>query len=217
VSITIRSDSFDNGAPIPARFTADGENISPPLNWNGLPAGTRELALIVDGRGAGSTFVVVCLRRQYCRLCDEVRLHPSVVAAGATQEAAVADLIGVKVLVVEEDPDGRALLRRVLVDAGAEVSDADDARDALERVLAFRPNIVVSDIGMPILDGYDLIKEIRSRGFTSQMLPAIALTAFARTEDRRRAMLSGYQIHLSKPVDPAELTAAIAMLTGRTG
>ena len=91
MSITIRSDSFDNGAPIPARFTADGENISPPLNWNGLPAGTRELALIVDGRGAGSTFVVVCLRRQYCRLCDEVRLHPSVVAAGATQEAAVAE------------------------------------------------------------------------------------------------------------------------------
>jgi hypothetical protein len=70
---------------------------------------------------------------------------------------------------------------------------------------------------MPALDGYDLIREVRSRGYTFQRLPAVALTAFARIEDRRRAMLAGFQVHVSKPVDPSELTAVIATLVGRTG
>ena len=76
---------------------------------------------------------------------------------------------------------------------------------------------MVSDIGMPDQDGFDLIREIRGRGLGSRDLPAIALTAFARTEDRRRAMLAGFQVHVAKPVDPDELTAVVASLVGRTG
>lgn len=73
----------------------------------------------------------------------------------------------------------------------------------------------VSDIGMPERDGYDLIREAWSRGYSYQKLPAIALTALARPQDRRRALLAGYQVHVSKPIDASELTAAIAALIGR--
>ncbi len=106
------------------------------------------------------------------------------------------------------------MIRRVLAQCGAEISEAQSVDDALEKLKMFQPHVLVSDIGMPLLDGYDLIKEVRARGFTVQDLPAVALTAFAHTEDRRRAMLAGYQIHLVKPVDPNELTSAVAMLAG---
>jgi len=76
---------------------------------------------------------------------------------------------------------------------------------------------LVSDIGMPDRSGYDLIGELRSRGYTRQALPAIALTAFAGTKDRRRALLAGYQVHVAKPIDANTLTEAIAKLVGRAG
>ncbi|HWE01955.1 MAG TPA: response regulator [Tepidisphaeraceae bacterium] len=168
------------------------------------------------GKGQGSRFVVsLPLAAVSAGGGDPLRTHPT--AATPTLPTPVVNLQGLKILIVDDDADGRSLLRRVLSDCGAEVSDVESTRDALETIQKLRPNILVSDIGMPLLDGYDLIKEVRSRGFTPQILPAVALTAFARTEDRRRAMLAGYQIHLSKPVDPSELTAAIAMLAGRTG
>ena len=88
---------------------------------------------------------------------------------------------------------------------------------ALAALDAFQPHVLVSDLGMPQADGFELIREVRARGYTFQKLPAVALTAYARTEDRRKALLSGFQLHLTKPVDPAELSAAIATLVGRTG
>ena len=78
-------------------------------------------------------------------------------------------------------------------------------------------NVLVSDIGLPDADGYDLIREVRARGFSAKDLPAVALTAFARSEDRRRALLAGFQVHVAKPVDPDELVAVVASLVGRTG
>ena len=80
----------------------------------------------------------------------------------------------------------------------------------------FDPHVLVSDLGMPTQDGFQLIREVRARGYSFQKLPAIALTAFARTEDRQKALMAGFQLHLVKPVDPAELSAAIAALVGRT-
>ncbi|HEY1066432.1 MAG TPA: response regulator, partial [Pirellulales bacterium] len=77
--------------------------------------------------------------------------------------------------------------------------------------------VLLSDIGMPEQDGYDLIRQVRSRGRSGRDLPAVALTAFARAEDRRRALLAGFQMHVAKPVDPEELVAAVATLVGRTG
>src|SRR5262249_1144501 len=95
------------------------------------------------------------------------------------------------------------------------VSSAAEAIDALP---THRPQILISDIGMPDKDGYELIREVRAIAhFDGSRLPAIALTALARVEDRKRAMLAGYQAHFAKPVDPGELVAIVASLTGRTG
>ena len=78
-----------------------------------------------------------------------------------------------------------------------------------------RPHVLVSDIGMPDLDGYDLIRTVRSRGHNPAELPAIAVTAFVRSEDRERVLANGYQMHLGKPLAPSELISAIATLTGK--
>ena len=120
-------------------------------------------------------------------------------------------------LVVEDDADARRLINLVLSFAGAQTFVVDRVAKALEAIDSFKPNILLSDIGMPEQDGFDLIREVRGRGYTFQQLPAVVLTAFARTEDRRRALLAGFQAYASKPVDPTELTATIATLVGRTG
>ncbi len=126
-------------------------------------------------------------------------------------------LDGVRVLVVDDEADARRLVERVLSECGAEVALASSAAEALERLDDFKPHVLVSDVGMPDQDGYDLMRSVRSRGKSSAEIPAAALTAFARSEDRRRAMLAGFQTHVSKPVDPAELLAVVASLAGRTG
>ncbi len=127
------------------------------------------------------------------------------------------NLKGVRVLVVDDEPDARRLIERVLSECGAEVALAASAAEALRLLDAFKPHVLVSDIGMPGQDGYDLLRSVRSRGKSSAEIPAAALTAFARSEDRRRAMLAGFQTHVVKPVDPAELLAVVASLAGRTG
>lgn len=132
-------------------------------------------------------------------------------------DCASADLSGLRVLVVDDDLDSRNLLKRVLVECGAEVEVADSAEVAIAKIDRFGPHLLVSDIGMPTRDGYDMIREIRSKGKSGRALPAVALTAFARFEDRQRALLAGFQMHLMKPVNPSELTAAVASLAGRTG
>ena len=128
------------------------------------------------------------------------------------------DLAGVKVLVVDDDPDARALVRRILVNCNADVATAASAPEALDLLAADRPDVLVSDIGMPDMDGYDLIRQIRATTNDDghAQLPAIALTAFARAEDRTNALAAGYQSHLAKPVEPAELIAVVASLAGRT-
>jgi CheY-like chemotaxis protein len=142
------------------------------------------------------------------------RRHPRGVAP--LHAAAFADLRGVRVLVVDDEPDSNAAVQALLAVCGADVRVAGSAAQALETLAGWRPDAVVSDIGMPGEDGYSLIARIRAlppeRGGA---LPAIALTAYARTDDRVRALAAGFQMHLSKPVDPSELAAAIAGLAQR--
>ncbi len=127
------------------------------------------------------------------------------------------DLAGIRVLVVDDEPDAIELIKRVLEDCHATVLTATSANVALELVRQHKPDLLVSDIGMPDRDGYDLIRDIRALfADDDARLPAIALTAFARSEDRTRAMLAGYQVHLAKPIEAQELIATVATLVGRT-
>jgi CheY-like chemotaxis protein len=123
---------------------------------------------------------------------------------------------GIKVLVVADDADARALIKRMFLDSSATVLTASSARGALELIQSERPHVLLSDIGMPGEDGYVLISKVRALpAEKGGRTPAVALTAFARTEDRRKALLSGYQMHVAKPVDAAELMAVIASLANR--
>jgi len=122
------------------------------------------------------------------------------------------DLRGLHVLVVEDGDDTRALIVRLLSDAGAEVSEAADAEAALEQVKSHRPDILVSDIGMAQTDGYTLIRALRHAGYSAQSLPAVALTAFVSDEDRQEALAAGFQAHLGKPVNSASIVATVARL-----
>jgi len=115
--------------------------------------------------------------------------------------------------VVDDEDDARELLGMILEQAGAQVATAGSAREALAVFERFQPDVLVSDIGMPENDGYSLIRDIRKmEGDGGSTVPAVALTAFARAEDRSQALGSGFQAHLPKPIEPGELTAVIAQL-----
>ncbi|HEX6316529.1 MAG TPA: response regulator [Gemmatimonadaceae bacterium] len=123
-----------------------------------------------------------------------------------------SDLQGVRVLIVDDDEDSRLWVRRLLLEAGAEAMDVADVADALAAVETFRPHVVLSDLAMPIQDGFDLVGFLRTRGHTPTRLPAIALTAFAGAEHRQRALAASYQAFFAKPPDPQELLATVASL-----
>ena len=128
-----------------------------------------------------------------------------------------ADFAGLKILVVDDEADARALMRRLFEDCRATVLEASSAAEALSLLRSARPDVLVSDIGMPGESGYMLIRSIRvlppdAGGAT----PAVALTAYARTEDRMQAILAGFQHHVTKPVEPAELIAMVASLAKRS-
>ncbi len=119
----------------------------------------------------------------------------------------------VNVLVVEDDPDARALIVRILSDAGAQVLDAPNAEAAMKQISSTVPDVLVSDIGMAQLDGYQMLRNLRAGGFDAKRLPAIALTAFSRMQDRDDALAAGFQLHMAKPVRAEALIAAVANLT----
>ncbi|HVU02604.1 MAG TPA: ATP-binding protein [Polyangiaceae bacterium] len=134
---------------------------------------------------------------------------PDPVVPSAAPRSAPPRLDGVTVLVVDDEQDARELVRDVLVRAGAQVETASSARGARESVLEASPDVLVSDIGMPDEDGYSLIRSIRARG---ALVPAVALTAYARPEDAARAHDAGFVRHLAKPIEPSELVLAVASL-----
>jgi PAS domain S-box-containing protein len=169
------------------------------------------------GAGAGATFVVslplTVVHPDPSEFIE--RRHPTSAPAGSTTEAC-AEIAGIRVVVVDDEPDARALLRRLLEDCDATVYVASCAAEAVELVQKERPDVLVSDIGMPREDGYSLIRRIRQLpSDEGGATPAVALTAYARADDRVSVVLAGFQHHLSKPVEPAELIAIVASLAQR--
>ncbi|OAI57834.1 histidine kinase [Planctomyces sp. SCGC AG-212-M04] len=164
------------------------------------------------GRGQGATFAISL---PLAPIRDDRREHPQ---SPRSPLIVVGDvrLDGIKVLVVDDEPDAVALVKRVLSQCNADVITAGSADEALTLLSAETPQVIVSDIGMPDKDGYQFMREVRKRGAgDGGSIPAIALTAFARSEDRTRAMLAGYQVHVAKPIEPQELIATVASLAGR--
>jgi len=166
------------------------------------------------GEGQGTT-LTVRLPMALAHLHESGEVSP---ATATLLPEDVPDLHGLYILLVDDEVDARALARRVLEERGAQIISAGSVTEAIGAFVSERlPDVLVSDIGMPDQDGYDLIKHIRAMPGAASRVPAVALTALARSEDRRRALLSGFQTHLAKPVEPAELVAVIASLAGRTG
>lgn len=163
------------------------------------------------GQGLGATFVVR-LPLRVARTAARELPRQGTAAASAALDCHDLRLHGLKVLVVDDEPDARDLVERFLVECGATPAVAASAAEAQTLLSTFQPDVIVSDIGMPEQDGYDFIREVRNQGYKT---PAVALTAFARAEDRIRTIQSGYQTHLPKPVEPAELMAVVASLAGR--
>ncbi len=130
--------------------------------------------------------------------------------------ARAPSLQGLKILVVEDAPDALTMLAAVLEAAQAQVATSENATEALQKLKTFQPDLLVSDVAMPGEDGYHLISRVRSLPpEEGGRIPAVALTAYARMEDRTRALLAGFQMHLPKPVDPAELVVVLASLVQR--
>jgi len=170
-----------------------------------------------EGEGSGTAFAVH-LPVTVVRHGRDDRFHPRTPAAQPLPEFKPVDLAGIKVLVVDDEADARDLVRRVLMDCAAEVYTAGNAAEALMLVEREKPHVLVSDIGMPDIDGYELLRQIRALGpARGGNVRAVALTAFARSEDRTRALRAGFQVHVSKPVEPPELVATVANAAGRTG
>ncbi len=166
------------------------------------------------GPGQGSTFILslpLSVVRAYDNERD--RLHPASSMSSSDPGTDHPSLAGILVLAVDDEPDALNLVRRVLESCGATVITAESASAALELVVARRPNVIISDIGMPGEDGYEYIRKVRALpADQGGRTPAAALTAFARAEDRTRALRAGYQTHVTKPVEPTELSAVVASL-----
>ena len=162
------------------------------------------------GKGLGSVFTIklpFSAVRQ-----DSIRGRPSekLVLQGALKER--ANLVGLKILIVDDDADTRDMLRTIFNQCGSIVETAPSAEAALRLCDSWQPDILVSDIGMPEVDGYEFIRILREE--RRSRIPAVALTAMARIEDRMKALIAGYQMHVSKPVNPAELTTIVGNLVG---
>jgi len=221
VAITVR----DSGVGIPPEFLPvvfdrfRQADASHSRRYGGLGIGLTLVKQLVEqhggsvrahseGDGRGATFVVTL------PLADEHGAdEPDRPARGRLEDGV---LKGVRVLYVDDDPDARELGERILGDRAAAVTVAKSAHEALEFLRRDRPDVLVCDIGLPEMDGYELIRRVRQmEPGDGGATPAAALTAFARPEDRRRALIAGYQSHVAKPVVPEDLVAVVATLAGR--
>jgi CheY-like chemotaxis protein len=174
-----------------------------------------EVFVTSPGLGQGATFKVkLPLTVVHWPADEPERQEPFNVKRAVMETAPRLD--GVRVLVVDDEADSRVLLSAILTESGAEARAVGSMAEALNVLNDWRPDVLVSDIGLPNGDGYDLIHEVRRRDAAStRWLPAVALTAYARSEDRMRALAAGFQMHLAKPVEPSEMLTVIASLSGR--
>jgi len=168
------------------------------------------------GAGRGATFTVILPVAVMPGADASQEADRATAAAELTGTFTDVDLSGVSILVVDDEPDARELIQRALQEYNASVTTAASAADALDMLETLRPDLLISDIGMPEMDGYALLRRIRARGpEQSAKIPAIALTAFARSEDRTRALRAGFLVHVAKPVEAAELVATVAAVIGQ--
>jgi CheY-like chemotaxis protein len=193
------------------RHTGLGLGLSIVRQLVELHGGTVHAASQGEGRGATFTVRLPISVGEAGRAAAlvERRIGPSTVSPAPR----IQRLDALRILVVDDSTDGRALTSLVLTQAGASVKAVASVREALQMLEAERPDVLVSDISLSDEDGYGLIRQIRQReaeggGF----LPAVALTGYARADDRTRSLAAGFQAHVEKPIDPVELTAAIATI-----
>lgn len=191
------------------RFGGLGLGLSIARNIVELHGGT--IRAYSEGAGHGARFEV-----RLPLVAEPARAVATAVVRDPLRGAESLDLGGVRVLVVDDEPDARDLLRRVLEESGAQVAVASDAASALLALPSYRPSALVSDIGMPGLDGYELLRRVRALpADEGGDVPAIALTAFARAEDRARALESGFDAHLAKATNPMEIVRTVQRLARR--
>jgi PAS domain S-box-containing protein len=218
----------DSGIGIPAEFLPHvfdrfrQADASTSRRYGGLGLGLSIVKNLVELHGGsvrvkspgpdqGTTFVVV-LPVLHVR-SERAKETPTPEATASLDAIELPRLDGRHILVVDDEPDGRELVARILGDRGARCVCAADAKEALVQLARHRFDILLSDIGLPDQDGYALMREIRAREAESGgAIPAIAVTAYARPEDRQRSLLAGYQMHLAKPIEARELIAAIASI-----
>jgi PAS domain S-box-containing protein len=173
------------------------------------------ITAVSEGEGRGATFSVH-LPLSIVQLGERSapRIHPTAdIQPG--EMLSLPTLDGVHIFAVDDEPDARELLRRVLEDQGAKVTSFASAEDALAAVKITKPTVLICDVGMPNMDGYQLIRKLRAEESRGDRIPALALTAFARAEDRKRSLIAGFQAHLAKPFDVGELILVVADLVGR--
>lgn len=178
-----------------------------------------------EGVGQGTTFIIslpLLILRVAPDSADNGRRHPRATTTTTSSSSGMTDacveIAGVRVLVVDDEPDARTLVKRLLEDCDAIVTTAGSADEAVSLVGSQSFDVLVSDVGMPGEDGYSLIRRIRTLDpDAGGTLPAIALTAYARAEDRVRAIAAGFQMHVAKPVEPVELITMVAGAAGRIG
>jgi PAS domain S-box-containing protein len=173
------------------------------------------ITAVSEGEGKGATFSVH-LPLSIVQLDEQSapRVHPTAETQPG-EMLSLPRLDDVHIFAVDDEPDARDLLRTVLEDQGAKVTSFASAEDALAALKTVKPMVLVCDVGMPKMDGYQLIRKWRAEESRGERIPALALTAFARAEDRKRSLIAGYQAHLAKPFDVGELVLVIADLVGR--
>lgn len=231
IEISVR----DNGAGIPQEFLPriferfTQLNSSTTREHGGLGLGLAIVRQLVemhggnvqaysDGVGTGSTFTVSLPLAPVRATAQgsEQRVHPHVSQSTPGDDLQRFGLAGCQILLVEDDDDARELLANILTSSGAVVEVASSVDEAIELVKGLSPHVIISDIGLPDKDGYAFITELRRQEKQAGQAPtpAIALTAYARVEDRLKALEKGFQMHVAKPVEPAELLAVISSVRG---
>jgi signal transduction histidine kinase/DNA-binding response OmpR family regulator len=228
---TIRLSVSDTGKGIPPNFQpyifdrfrqADGSTTR---EYGGLGLGlaivrhlvelhSGTIEVMSEGEGRGTTFIVILPLATLSRSGNGKVGAEEVTEDLVTIESGL--LSGLKILVVDDDSDARALIAAILIGSGCEVRAVDSATEALSAFGVWDPDLLVSDIGMPHDDGYSLIRRLRRlQTERAQTIPALALTAYATDEDRARALSAGFQMHLAKPIEPESLVSSIATAMGR--
>jgi CheY-like chemotaxis protein len=170
-----------------------------------------------EGEARGASFIVkLPLIAVHGGRLDSDRVHPALGGSASISDA--PSLAGISVMIVDDERDTRELLKMIIEQFGAHIRAFASSAEAIETLKQWKPDVIISDIEMPGEDGYAFIRKVRSlEAEAGAHTPAVALTAYARTEDRLRALSAGYQMHVAKPVEPAELAVVISSLVKRGG